>query len=211
MDNASFLNDRRFRKAPKKYANNYSATLTWFDCETRTDSLAASQNKSAIEDAQYLPQKYIEDVCNDFGDTFQREIDKVIFSYVDKAERGDAQNLDGLVQLKSKPLEIRFQDERAKLSDINNKIVKLEKKKTLEYRKTISEGLEKAKETLKRHEKSKPIEVSKPEQKEADNEYQEKLRKLNQGIQETRDVIKNATDRIAEINIYINDVQTVVA
>lgn len=101
MENASFLNDRRFRKAPKKYANDYFATLTWFDGETRTDSLAVSQNKSAIEDAQYLPQKYIEDVCNDFGDTFQREIDKVIFSYVDKAERGDAQNLDGLVQLNS--------------------------------------------------------------------------------------------------------------
>lgn len=124
MGKASFLDDRRFRKAPKKYANDYSATLTWFDGETRTDSLAVSQNKSAIEDAQYLPQKYIEDVCNDFGDTFQREIDKVIFSYVDKAERGDAQNLDGLVQLKSKPLEIRFQDERTKLVDINNKIVK---------------------------------------------------------------------------------------
>lgn len=100
-------------------------------------------------------------VCNDFGDTFQREIDKVIFSYVDKAERGDAQNLDGLVQLKSKPLEIRFQDERTKLADINNKIVKLEKKKTVEYRKTISESLAKANETLQRHEKSKPAEVSK--------------------------------------------------
>ena len=211
MENASFLNDRRFRKAPKKYANDYSATLTWLDGETRTDSLAVSQNKSAIEDAQYLPQKYIEDVCNDFGDTFQREIDKVIFSYVDKAERGDAQNLDGLVQLKSKPLEIRFQDERTKLADINNKIVKLEKKKTVEYRKTISESLAKANETLQRHEKSKPAEVSKPEQKDADKEYQEKLSQLNKSIQETKDAIKNATDRIAEINIYINDIQTVVA
>ena len=199
MENASFLNDRRFRKAPKKYANDYSATLTWFDGETRTDSLAVSQNKSAIEDAQYLPQKYIEDVCNDFGDTFQKEIDKVIFSYVDKAERGDAQNLDGLVQLKSKPLEIRFQDERTKLADINNKIVKLEKKKTVEYRKTISESLAKANETLQRHEKSKPAEVSKPEQKDADKEYQEKLSQLNKSIQETKEAIKNATDRIAEI------------
>ena len=72
--------------------------MTWFDGETRTDSLAVSQNKSAIEDAQYLPQKYIEDVCNDFGDTFQREIDKVIFSYVYKTELVDAQNLDALVK-----------------------------------------------------------------------------------------------------------------
>ena len=72
-----------------------------------------------------MPQKYIEDVCNDFGDAFQKEINKVIFSYVDKAERGDAKSFDELIQLKSNPLEIRFQDERAKLSDINNKIINL--------------------------------------------------------------------------------------
>lgn len=211
MENASFLNDKRFRKSPKMYANDYSATLTWFDGETRTDSLAASRNDGAIEDAQYLPQKYIEDVCNDFGDIFQKEIDKVIFSYVDKAERGDAQNLDGLVQLKSKPLEIRFQDERVNLENINNRIIWLERKKTAEYRKTILESLAKANATLMRHEKSKPAEVAKPEQKDTDIEYQTKLGQLNQCIQETKDALKKAIDRISEINLSITDIKTVIA
>lgn len=210
MESASFLNDRRFRKAPQKYANDYSATLTWLDGETRTDFLSASQNRRSIEDAQYLPQKYIEEVCNDFGDVFQKEIDKVIFSYVDKAERGDAQNLDGLVQLKSKPLELKFQDNRVKLEDINRKIIKLEKKKTAEYRKTISESLAKANETLRRHENSRPAKVAKPQQKDADTEYQAKLSQLNQRIQETKDEIKKATDRITEINVFINDIQIVI-
>lgn len=211
MGSASFLNDKRFRKSPKNYANDYSATLTWLDEEIRTNSLASNQDDRSIEDAQYLPQKYIEDVCNDFGDVFQKEIDKVIFSYVDKSERGDAQNLDGLVKLKSKPLEIRFQDERAKLEDINRRIIELERKKTKEYRKTVSESLEKANETLNRHEKSKPVIVAEPEHKETNVEYQTKLGQLNQSIEETLSEIKKATDRITVINTLVNDVQTVVA
>lgn len=211
MGSASFLNDKRFRKSPKNYANDYTATLTWLDEEACTSTLSANSDDSSIEDAQYLPQKYIEDVCNDFGDVFQQEIDKVIFSYVDKAERGDAKNLDGLVKLKSKPLEIRFQDERTKLEDINGKIINLERKKTSEYRKTIADHFGNAEEILKRHEKSKPVEVAKPEQKDSDVEYQSKLDKLNQEIQGQKDAIKDATDKIADINAFIDDVRTVVA
>ncbi len=211
MESASFLNDKRFKKLPKNYANDYHASLTWLDGETRCSNLAAIQEDSHIEDAQYLPQKYIEDVCNDFGDIFQKEIDKVIFSYVDKIDRGDAQNLEGLVKLKSKPLEIRFQDERIKLEDVNRRIIKLERKKTAEYRKILSESLENAEETLKRHEKSKPVEVKEPEQKDSDVEYQAKLNLLNQDIQEKKDEIKKATNKIAEINTFLDDVRTVAA
>lgn len=211
IEKASFLNDRRFRKQPKKYASDYIATLTWCDGKIRKDSLATIQDKSVIEEAHYLPQKYIEDVCNDFGDAFQKEINKVIFSYVDKAERGDAKSFVELIQLKSNPLEIRFQDERAKLSDINNKIINLEKKKTTEYRVAIEECLKKANETLRRHEKSKPAVVPRPNQKDTNNEYQKELSSLNKNIQETKAAIKEATDKISRINMYVNDIQTVIA
>ena len=101
MGSASFLNDKRFRKSPKNYANDYEATLIWQDGKKDIKNLSISPSDSSIENAQYMPQKYIEDVCNDFGDVFQKEIDKVIFSYVDKAERADAQNLDDLIRIKS--------------------------------------------------------------------------------------------------------------
>lgn len=211
MESASFLNDKRFRKLPKNYANDYTALLTWFDGKKRSSNLAKSQEDSHIEDAQYLPQKYIEDVCNDFGNIFQKEIDKVIFSYVDKIDRGDTQNLEELIKLKSKPLEIRFQDERIKLENVNRKIVELEQKKTNKYRKFVFESLENAKETLERHEKSKPVQIKKPEQKNSDVEYQTKLSALNKEIQKQKDDIKEATDRIAEINTFIDDVATVLA
>ncbi|WP_455758279.1 hypothetical protein [Ruminococcus champanellensis] len=192
MGSASFLNERRFRKAPKNYAEDYEASLVWLDGKTDVKKLSIDQENSLIENAQYLPQKYIEDVCNDFGDVFQKEIDKVIFSYVDKAERGDAQNLDDLIKIKSKPLEIQFQDERTKLQEINEKIIKLEAKKTNEYRKKIEEHLKKAEEILERHDKSKPKEIAKPDQQENDTKYKEKLERLNQEIQEKKNLIKKS-------------------
>lgn len=210
MSSASFLNDRRFRKVPKNYANDYSATLTWLDGVTRSDSLAAKQDVVSIEDAQYLPQKYIEEVCNGFGNVFQKEINKVIFSYVDRAERSDAQNLEELVRLKSRPLEIDFQNERKKLEDINRKIIELERKKTKEYHKYVTDHLGKVRETLERHEKSKPVEVLKPEQKDSDSDYQRSLDEINQNIQEIKDRIRKASEKIAKINAFIGDIEVVI-
>jgi len=62
MGSASFLNDKRFRKSPKNYANDYTATLTWLDEEVCTNTLTVNSDDSSIEDAQYLPQKYIEEL-----------------------------------------------------------------------------------------------------------------------------------------------------
>ena len=211
MTSASFLNDKRFRKAPKKYANDYSASLVWFDDEVRHSFLADNSEGNSIEEAQYLPQKYIEEVCNNFDDTFQREIDKVIFSYVDKTERGDAQNLDELVKLKSKQLVFRFQNERNTLREINEKIIKLEIKRTDEYRKTISEGLENAKEILERHEKSKPVNVQKPDPKETDSEYNTKLETLNQTIKDRKEKIESSKEKISNFNLFIDEAQTIVS
>ena len=211
MTSASFLNSKRFRKVPKNYANDYSASLMWADGEKRSSSLAAYQGDIPLEDAQYLPQKYIEDVCNDFEDVFQKEIDKVIFSYVDKTERGEAQNLDELVRMKSKPLEIRFQNARTKLKDINRRIISLENKQTQEYRKSLSDSLNKAVETLKRHEKSKPLAVEKPESKDSNDDYQNKLIQLNQNIDGAKEKIQNINDKISSINSFVDDVKTIAA
>ncbi|MCD8175750.1 MAG: hypothetical protein LUD41_07570, partial [Phascolarctobacterium sp.] len=211
MKSASFLQENRFRKAPKNYAGDYSSTITWFDGVSSSQELDADADESTTEDAQYLPQQYIESVCNDLGREFQEEIDKVIFSYVDRSERSEAQNLDELVRLQSKPLEIRFQDERAKLKDINSRIIALERKKTNGYRKTIADCLSKAKDTLDRHERSKPSLVEKPEPKDSDADYQAQLAALNQEIQSKRAAIEDAFELIKKINTFIGDIKSVIA
>ena len=165
MENASFLNETRFRKPPKNFAEDYIATIQWGDSHVESISLSESNYNTTIEDAQYLPQKYIEEVCNDIGNEFQREIDRVIFSYVDRTERGTATNLEELVFNKSKAISLSMQKLNIEINDINDTLIKLEEKKTTQYRIHISDSLKKLKDTLERHENTKPQEIKKPEPK----------------------------------------------
>ena len=210
MRYASFLNETRFRKPPKNYANDYQAAITWADGETRSAMLSDVDVGTTVEDAQYLPQRYIEEVCNDIESVFQREIDKVIFSYVDRSERGDALNLEQLVQQRAKQIETSIEAGQAVLRDLNRQIIKLETKKATSYRTQISDNLNKSKEVLSRHDKSKPAEVKKPSAKETDTEYQTKLAELNQRIQEKRQEIDGINDEITKKTVFINDANALI-
>lgn len=92
----------------------------------------------SIFHAQYLPQKYIEDVCNDIGNIFQEEIDKVIYSYVDRTERGSAANLAELVKNKSQMIQIEMEGVYKEIERLNECIIRLERKKTSQYNPNIA-------------------------------------------------------------------------
>lgn len=72
MESASFLNENRFRKMPKNLASDYIARIVWKDGHTEEKRLDVVEFETVIEDAQYLPQKYIEEVCNDIGNVFRK-------------------------------------------------------------------------------------------------------------------------------------------
>lgn len=211
MKSASFLNVNRFRKLPKNFADDYVATILWADGDSRGASLSAEEYVTTIEDAQYLPQKFIEDTCNDIDNDFQNEIDKVIFSYVDRTERGDSQNLHELVEQKSYPIELNVQADLLKIHEINAQIIKLENKLTKSYKKIVADSLRKYHETLTRHEKSKPKEVKKPDPQEADAEYIEKLQKFNTDIEQKRNSQKEKAAKISSLTTMIDEVTAVIA
>ena len=211
MNNASFLNQTRFRKQPKNYANDYISTICWKDGHTETLSLATEEYDSVIENAQYLPQKYIEEVCNDIENTFQNEIDKVIFSYVDKTERGNSKNLQELVSAKSKTLVISIQKIKDEIDAVNKKIIQLEDKKTNSYKTLISDSLKKMEEYLERHIKNKPTEVKKPEGDNKDKEYQKKLLEINNDIEKTEKDITTLRDKLTETNSAIDEYNQLIA
>lgn len=211
MDNASFLNSSRFRKKPKCYASDYQATIQWQDGHSESAPLDKVVASTEIEDAQYLPQKYIEDVCNDIGDKFQQEINKVIFSYVDISERGNSTTLEELIASKSSAVSIELDAALKSLKKINDQIILLEKKKTTAYKEKIEQEKSKAEEILQRHESEKPKEVPKPKKKDDDDEYQERLSEINLEISSLKEKIAESKKRISNINIEIDNVQTLVA
>lgn len=203
MSHASFLNEERFRKSPKNFADDYEGIITWIDGHVEEMSLGNNEYESSIEDAQYLPQRYLEIVCNDIGDVFQSEIDKVIFSYVDRTERASSTNLVELVENKSKSLMIEKTSLIKQIHEINSHIIKLEDKRTSTYKKLILDNVKKQKISLQRHEESKPVEIKKPESKENDDAYQEKLLKLNKAKKECLENIEKHKNRQAEITSIV--------
>ena len=55
---------------PKNLASDYIAEIKRKDGHLERKGLDVNEFETVIEDAQYLPQKYIEDVCNDIGNIF---------------------------------------------------------------------------------------------------------------------------------------------
>ena len=139
MKEASFLNVDRFRKPPKNLANDYSGSIKWLDGDLEESvSLGEIDYGTTIENAQYLPQKFIEKICNDLGNEFQTEINKVIFSYVDTTEKGDAKNLSELISNKSIAKLAVIKDIQSEISDINREIIRLEDRFTTTYKKELT-------------------------------------------------------------------------
>lgn len=211
MESASFLNENRFRKMPKNLASDYIARIVWKDGHTEEKRLDVVEFETVIEDAQYLPQKYIEEVCNDIGNVFQEEIDKVIFSYVDRTERGNTSNLAELVQKKSQMLYIEMQGIQKEIEVLNGQIIRLEKKKTSQYHSLVMDSLKKYEEVLERHEKNRPQEIKKPEEKEENTQYQEELKKINLEIEELNKKIDQTRDELTQINEAITETEQVIA
>ena len=211
FSDASFLNENRFRKMPKNLAGDYIAEIKWKDGHSEQKRLDVSEFESVIEDAQYLPQKYIEDVCNDIGNIFQEEIDKVIYSYVDRTERGSATNLSELVKNKSQIIHIEMEGICEEIKRLNEYIIRLERKKTRQYHSLIEDSLKKYQEILERHEKNKPQEIKKPDEKAENVQYQEKLTKINKEIAELNKKIGQNRDELIKINNAIAETEQMIA
>ena len=208
MSSASFLNPDRFRKSNKNYALDYEGNLCWYDGQIDEKINLQDEPKSSIlENAQYLPQRYIEDVCNDLGNEFKKEINNVIFSYVDIPDRGNTTNLNDLIKQKSGAIEETINNKLKELNEINISIINLENKLTDSYLITQNEGLNKCKEKLQRHSKSKPSEVEKSSEGK-DPIYLEELSKLDCEIDKINKSINNNKKQLTEININIDSLTT---
>lgn len=211
MEKASFLNTNRFRKMNKNYAGDYEASITWADGHEESARLDEVNYKTTIEDAQYLPQKYIEDVCNDIENEFQSEIDKVIFSYVDQTERGNAKNLDELVENKAKIVSYTINRIQEEIAAINKRIIALENRKTSQYMTHIQDSLRKLNEDLERHEHLKPVEVSRPVEKDEDKAYKEQLSGINSKIEDLKLLLGEKRNELTEVNIKIDETHQLIS
>ena len=189
-----FLNAKRFTEQDGHKAKHFHATLRWRDDASTEKYLNEQCNKNNIEKIKYIPQSYLEKLCNEIstkkGD-FEAELKNVIFSHIPENERLGEDNLDSLIELKTGGIKKEINALREKLARITDNILHNRKKVTDEYKEGVQARLEEKQRELEARKKSKPAEVSKPGDYASQN--QEELKQLRDLTTEKTEIEKKIT------------------
>lgn len=201
----SFLTKDRFNKSPEKYGEDYNVEISWLDGhEEKKNSLVCEFNPQEKPDKiQYLPQKYIEKVCSNLGDTFQEEINRVLYSYINLETRGVAKNFNELIEIKTRPIKVEINRLKERLDSINTKIISLEDKMKNSYRISVNNAFESLNDTLERHIQSIPKEISKPNTEE-DLEKEKEIQEFDRRIEQIASLIQGKKNEIYDFNRRID-------
>lgn len=210
IGHASFLNKNRFLSTNTKYGNDYTAKISFFGStqDVEKNYLDNTCNEEEFERVQFLPQSYIEDVCNDLGEKFQEEINNVIFSYIPAENKLDCNNLNELIYKKSSIIEQKRQEYRNEIENLNQEIIILEEKMSISYKNKIINALQVQLERLSNHENNKPAEVEKPNDLEQD-EYSKIDLEISQEITKLENEIDSYKEKLKEINELIYKIMQV--
>src|SRR5690606_3264818 len=104
-------------------------------------SLAESVDPSAPERVKYIPQSYLEEICDDIKEPseskFYAELMDVIFSHVDEPNRLGKRDLPSLLAYLTREQENAIELLRNQLTNINREIIELEELLRPEHKKRL--------------------------------------------------------------------------
>jgi len=179
----SFLNDSKFRQPRNNKAKQFEATLNWEDGSSLTALLADPVAPESLELVGYIPQNYLEVICNEIqtaDSRFDKELKSVIFSHVEETAKLGADTLDQLLTFRTEQTHARLKQLRDELSAINETIVDLERKSSKGARQLLLNLADERRRELEAHDKVKPTEVQKPT---ADPSKQQQLEEIAKQIE----------------------------
>jgi len=127
-DEFSFLNTSKFKQPKNNKAKHFSATIFWASGHSLTLNLNENINPLAPSSVAYLPQNYLEEICNEVnpsaGSRFDTELKSVIFSHVPSHRQLGAESMDQLIGISATPIHDEIKRLRRNLHEINAKIVR---------------------------------------------------------------------------------------
>lgn len=164
----SFLTPAKFRRPKNNKSRQFEASLIWAD--GTTDSIAnldVNPSPDAVEKVKYIPQSYLEDICNEIGagkgGRFYNELQQVIFSHVPEVERLGFATLDELLTHRSEETNQAIAQFVANLQERNALIVATEERSLPQHRKAIEAQLAEKQRELDAHMATRPAEAPKPD------------------------------------------------
>jgi len=193
----SFLTSQKFRK--RNLAKGYEGSITWLNSQCATKNLGDDVLETAPERVKYLPQQYVENICNQDGVStlFQQEIDKVIFSYVQEENRLNTHNLVELIKTKTESIDATLVITRTELHKINEGIVLLEDKESPKYIESLQKSIEAKNQELKNLKKPKAVKKPKTTLSKA---KEEKIKNITSSISEIENKILLARESLKDTN-----------
>jgi ABC-type lipoprotein export system ATPase subunit len=157
----SFLTKDKFRN--NNLAKNFDAKIVWESgIEEAPVNLGSNPDQFKLEKVKYLPQQFLEKLCNNENSKFEGELKKVIFSHVGQEDRLNKNTLDELIEHNSTTIMQSIDIIKNQVVDLNRKIIKLENQSQANYINMIKENINNKKQELATHESSKPIEEKTP-------------------------------------------------
>lgn len=191
-DKFSFLTPNRFRSSKNGKAQHYQATIHWKDGSSNSTKLSDNLPDRSPERVKFLPQSYIETICNEieYGEdgAFDRELKSVIYSHIPEHERLGKSRLNDIIREHENANDVRSQQIRGEIRTLNRQIQDLEWETSQESITRITEHLGEARKRLEAHESRKPAQP--PEDDSENNRNREERRgelfQLREDIDEYR-------------------------
>ena len=226
--NMEFLTEERFGNKAK----HFLATLTWVDGTPATVGLSDRADVQKPERVRYLPQHFIENLCNEIAtgnDTnFTKELRKVIFLHVPTEKQLQMSTLDELLDYLIKARKQAFAQVQQSLHAINEEIVRQEQEISEDTLKGYQNSLTLKEAELRVLEETAIVEVEKPPEdpndastqeavnqiaakKQALNDFRERLDTLRKERQELTSEQATLTRLIGHVNNFESSYKTFVA
>jgi predicted ATP-dependent endonuclease of OLD family len=206
----SFLTPDKFCISSNNKARFFKASLKW-ESDGVNERALSDLVTAEIESVKYLPQKYIESVCNELQEhgagKCSQELTSVIFSHVDPSERLDCATFDELLKYKSAEKQKAIDVRRESLRSVIERLVEQERLSSPAHLQTIKELIDGKKRELVAHELTKPAEVPKPVEDETTRTATElaeaQLAALTKQIEELQNQIDTAKSALALANAVL--------
>lgn len=201
----SFLEPNRFCNPKTGRAQHLEATLHWHGGAPRTRALNDTVGPDEPERVKYLPQNFVEKVCNDLatpgGGEFERELKKVVFSKVPKADQLGKRSLDELVQYRTQEIRREADSLAAGLLELAEGRAALEERLDPTVKSSLEKRIAQFQEQITSHEATMPIEVKPPTEDPATSEQtkasMEALERLRREREITAAAIKDKENEVA--------------
>ena len=194
----SFLSPRRFRQSKNNKAAHFEGILKWVSGNTEATRLDEDPDSNAYELVKYIPQSYLETLCNELGlveeGGFDDELRSVIFSHVPKEDQLGQNSLESLIEYQTAQATAKIEILQKELGRITSKIVGLENQGSAEHRTKLEGALAAKQHELEGHDMNTPPAVPKPE---GTNEEKAKMEVLTKQLSDKKEELE-ATDKALE-------------